>query len=99
MMAHSPLELPSAPAANGGQFVAHWPLQTLFPEPATSLSKVYRVMPAALVIKSFEYFTGAPPMPAQAVSTRASEKTAIIGLNRVIILSSFAVSRQTPASL
>src|SRR5512139_3660690 len=45
MTVKSPLPWSAAVAASGGQFLAQSPLQALLPEPATSLSNTYSVMP------------------------------------------------------
>src|SRR5262245_55889571 len=77
MTDQSPLLLSLAAAINGGQLVAHCPLQTLLPAPAASRSKVYSVMPLLPTSTPSAVLAGAEPIPrlAQPAPAAASANT------------------------
>src|SRR5450631_1852484 len=81
MIDQSPDALASLPAMNGGQLPVHGPLHALLP-PA-SLSKVYSVIPASLVIVPPVFFAG---VCASAVPANASPTIKTAMPLRIIIL-------------
>src|SRR5512139_3216253 len=58
MTVKSPLAWSAAVAASGGQFLAQSSLQALLPEPATSLSNTYSVMPDGSVSTPLSVWAG-----------------------------------------
>src|SRR5207247_1633881 len=87
MTVQSPEALESAPAVSGGQLVAHGPLQALLP-PA-SLSNVYTVIPALLVIMPPVVLAGAScasavPAMAMPATSVAMQLLTLIATSMVI---------------